>query len=94
MPKARALAERIARVPEPSVRLNKAVTCYGLLAMGLGAGMLMNAPLSNLAHASYNAQRAELLAAMQDGGLRAFLDARDGGFLPEPFGPKSRPASP
>ena len=94
MPKARALAERIARVPEPSVRLNKAVTCYGLLAMGLGAGMLMNAPLSNLAHASYNAQRAELLAAMQGGGLRAFLDARDGGFLPEPFGPKSRPASP
>src|SRR5213593_4215 len=39
MPTARALAERIARVPEPSVRLNKAVTCYGLLAMGLGAGM-------------------------------------------------------
>jgi hypothetical protein len=31
---------------------------------------------------------------MQDGGLRAFLEARDGGFLPEPFGPKSRPASP
>jgi len=92
--KARALAERIARVPEPSVRLNKAVTCYGLLAMGLGAGMLMNAPLSNLAHASFNAQRAELLAAMQGGGLRAFLDARDGGFLPEPFGPKSRPPSP
>jgi enoyl-CoA hydratase/carnithine racemase len=94
MDKARALAERIARVPEPSVRLNKAVTCYGLLAMGLGAGMLMNAPLSNLAHASYNAQRAELLAAMQNGGLRAFLEARDGGFLPEPFGPKSRPAAP
>ena len=94
MPKARALAERIARVPEPSVRLNKAVTCYGLLAMGLGAGMLMNTPLSNLAHASYNAHRAELLAAIQDGGLRAFLDARDGGFLPEPFGPKSRPAAP
>ena len=94
MPKARAVAERIAQVPEPSVRLNKAVTCYGLLAMGLGAGMLMNIPLSNLAHASYNAQRAELLAAMQDGGLRAFLEARDGGFIPEPFGPKSRPPAP
>ncbi len=94
LPKARAVAERIAQVPEPSVRLNKAVTCYGLLAMGLGAGMLMNIPLSNLAHASYNAQRAELLAAMQDGGLRAFLEARDGGFIPEPFGPKSRPPAP
>jgi len=92
MPRARALAERIARVPEPSVRLNKAVTCYGLLVMGLVAGMLMNIPLSNLAHASFNAQRSDLLAAMQAGGLKAFLDARDGAFRPEPFGPKSRAA--
>ena len=93
LPRARALAERIARVPEPSVRLNKAVTCYGLLAMGLGAGMLMNIPFSSMAHASYNAQRAELIAAMQSGGLKAFLEARDGGFRPEPFGPKSAPKS-
>jgi enoyl-CoA hydratase len=93
LPKARALAERIAQVPEPSVRLNKAVTCFGLLAMGLGAGMLMNVPLSNLAHASYNAQRGELLDAMREGGLKAFLDARDGAFRPEPFGPKSVPAT-
>src|SRR3989441_13139118 len=90
MDKAQALAERIARVPEPSVRMNKAVTCYGLLAMGLGAGMLMNAPLSALAHASYNAQRGDLLDALRSDGLRAFLDARDGGFIPEPFGPKSK----
>jgi enoyl-CoA hydratase/carnithine racemase len=90
LPKARALAERIARVPEPSVRLNKAVTCYGLLAMGLGAGMLMNVPLSAMAHASYNDERGNLLELMRTGGLRAFLDARDGGFRPEPFGPKSR----
>jgi enoyl-CoA hydratase len=91
MSRARALAERIARVPEPSVRMNKAITCYGMLAMGVGAGMLANIPLSALAHASFNADRAELLAAMQQGGLRAFLDARDGKFSPEPFGPKSRP---
>jgi len=89
--RARALAERIARVPEPSVRLNKAVTCYGLLAMGIGAGMMMNIPLSALAHASYNSERGDLLEAMRTGGLRAFLDARDGAFLPEPFGPKSKP---
>jgi len=94
LPRARALAERIARVPEPSVRLNKAVTCYGLLAMGVGAGMMMNIPLSNLAHASFNAERAELLDVMRNGGLKAFLEARDGGFQPEPFGPKSRPAKP
>jgi enoyl-CoA hydratase/carnithine racemase len=94
LPRARALAERIALVPEPSVRLNKAVTCYGLLAMGIGAGMMMNIPLSNLAHASFNAERAELLEVMQSGGLKAFLEARDGAFRPEPFGPKSRPAKP
>jgi enoyl-CoA hydratase/carnithine racemase len=91
MPKVLALAERIARVPEPSVRLNKAVTCYGLMAMGIGAGMLMNIPLSNLAHASWNSQRGEQLDAMQTGGLKAFLEARDGAFRPEPFGPKSAP---
>jgi len=91
MTKARALAERIAKVPEPSVRLNKAITCHGMLAMGLGAGLLANIPLSALAHASFNSDRADLLAAMQQGGLRAFLDARDGKFIPEPFGPKSTP---
>jgi enoyl-CoA hydratase/carnithine racemase len=93
MAKARALAERIARVPEPAVRLNKAITCYGMLAMGVGAGMLANIPLSVLAHSSFNAERGDLLGAMQQGGLRAFLDARDGKFIPEPFGPKSAPKS-
>jgi enoyl-CoA hydratase/carnithine racemase len=94
LPRARALAERIARVPEPSVRLNKAVTCQGLLAMGIGAGMLANIPLSALAHSSFNAERGALLEAMQTGGLRAFLDARDGPFVPEPFGPKSATPKP
>ena len=91
MTRARALAERIARVPEPSVRLNKAVTCYGLLAMGVGAGMMMNIPLSALAHSSFNAERAELLDVMKSGGMKTFLDARDGKFHPEPGGPKSKP---
>jgi enoyl-CoA hydratase len=91
LPRARALAERIARVPEPSVRLNKAITCHGMLAMGVGAGMLMSVPLSNLAHASFNSHRADLLKAMQEGGLKAFLEARDGGFIPEPGGPRSKP---
>src|SRR5437867_3274301 len=45
MAKARALAERIARVPEPAVRLNKAITCYGLLAMGVGAAPAAVSPL-------------------------------------------------
>ena len=84
-----ALAERIAKVPEPSVRLNKAVTCYGLEAAGLRNGMLLNGALSTLAHASNLPMRDDLFAAMQAQGMRGFLDQRDGPFQPEPFGSKS-----
>lgn len=90
MPTARALAERIAKVPEPSVRLNKAVTCLGLQAAGLHSGLLLNSALSALAHTSHLPMRDDLLAAMQQGGMRAFLDKRDAPFRPEPFGPKSK----
>ncbi len=90
MPTARALAERIAKVPEPSVRLNKAVTCLGLQASGLYSGMLLNGALSALAHTSHLPMRGDLLAAMGQGGMRAFLDKRDAPFRPEPFGPKSK----
>jgi hypothetical protein len=31
---------------------------------------------------------------MQTGGLKAFLEKRDGGFVPEPFGPRSAPPTP
>ncbi|HLG71298.1 MAG TPA: enoyl-CoA hydratase/isomerase family protein [Chloroflexota bacterium] len=93
LPRCQALAERIAKVPEPSVRLNKAVTCMGFMAMGLGSAMLLNGPLSALAHGSFNTQRAELMQLLATGGLRAFLEARDGPFYPEPFGPKSKPKS-
>ena len=89
MPRARALAERIAKVPEPSVRLNKAVTCFGFLSMGLGSALMINDPLSVLVHSSHNEDRDKLFAAMKENGLRGFLEARDGPFRPEPFGPKS-----
>ncbi len=89
MSRTRALAERIAMVPEPSVRLNKAITCFGFIAMGLGAALLMNDPLSVLVHSSNTTDREKLFAALKEGGLRAFLEARDGPFQPEPFGPKS-----
>jgi enoyl-CoA hydratase/carnithine racemase len=90
LPTVRALAERIAKVPEPSVRLNKAVTCFGLQASGLYNGMLLNGALSALAHTSHLPMRDDLLAAMRQGGMRAFLDKRDAPFRPEPFGPKSK----
>jgi len=89
MPTARALAERIAKVPEPSVRLNKAITCFGLQAAGLQSGMLLNGALSALAHTSHLLIRDELFAATQQGGMRAFLEKRDAPFHPEPFGPKA-----
>ena len=84
------LAERIAQVPEASVRMNKAVTWMGLEAMGLGAAMRVNAALSTIAHSSHGHDREVLLEAQAKGGLKAFLEARDDPFRPEPFGPKSR----
>jgi enoyl-CoA hydratase/carnithine racemase len=84
------LAERISKVPEASVRINKAVTWMGLEAMGLGAAMKVNAALSSIAHSSHGKDREALLEAQAKGGMRAFLEARDGPFLPEPYGPKSK----
>jgi enoyl-CoA hydratase/carnithine racemase len=89
LPRARALAERIALVPEPSVRLNKQVTMYGLLAGGVAAGMLANGPLSALAHTSHLPERERLWAAQAAGGMKGFLEARDRPFYPEPFGPRA-----
>jgi enoyl-CoA hydratase/carnithine racemase len=91
MPRAQKLADRIAMVPEASVRLNKAITCYGLEAMGLRGGMLMNGVLSTLVQCSHGPEREALLKKQAEGGFKAFLDARDGPFQPEPFGPRSTP---
>ena len=51
-------------------------------------GMLLNGPLSALAHSSHGPEREWLNQAQ--GGMIAFLDARDGQFIPEPFGPRAR----
>ncbi|MEE9199110.1 MAG: enoyl-CoA hydratase/isomerase family protein, partial [Dehalococcoidia bacterium] len=84
-----ALAERISKVPEASVRINKAVTWMGLQSMGLSSAMYMNSVLSALAHCSHGTDRERLWEAQAQGGLKAFLEARDGPFWPEPYGPKS-----
>jgi enoyl-CoA hydratase/carnithine racemase len=92
MPRARALARRIAMVPEESVRMNKAIAMHGLLASGVFQGLLMSGPLSTIVQASIGGPRwQELHDAQKSGGMRGFLDARDGPFLPEPMGPKSKP---
>lgn len=90
MPRAMSFAERLAQVPPDSVRLNKMITTYGLEAMGLGSALNVNAMLSAFALASGDGPDvAHLEEARQQGGLRAFLEARDGPFIPEPFGPRS-----
>ena len=87
-----ALAQRLALVPPDSVRLNKAITVYGLEAMGIRNALNTNAFLSVIVEASNDGPDVEKMQrAQQEGGLRAFLEARDGPFYPEPFGPRSRP---
>ena len=90
MERAVALARRIALVPEASVRLNKQVTTAGLLAAGVSAGLMVNGPLSALAHSSHGPERERLYEAQAHGGMKGFLQARDNPFAPEPFGPKSK----
>ena len=93
MARAMQLAQRIAMVPEPAVRYAKAVTFLGLEAAGLRSGLVVNAALSSLVHSSWIPERAVLEAAMENGGLQAFLKERDDRFRPEPFGPRSKPKS-
>ena len=88
----RALAKRMALVPEPSLRLNKAITMMGIQAAGLHAGLLLEGALGALAHASHNEERERLFEIQRTQGLKAYLDARDGPFQPEPMGPKSAKA--
>ena len=92
MPRAQALARRLAQVPAESVRLNKAITTYGLDAMGLRAALNMNGVLSAIVEAENDGPDvAHLERAQAEGGFGAFLKARDEPFRPEPFGPRSQP---
>jgi|SRR5579884_1067308 len=91
MPRARALANRIALVPEPAIRLNKAIAMQGLQASGVNAALLLEGALSALVHSSHSEERERLFEAQRQGGLKAYLRMRDGPFQPEPMGPKSKP---
>jgi enoyl-CoA hydratase len=89
MERARALAKRIALVPEPAVRLNKAIAMQGIQAAGLHAGLLLEGSLGALAQASHNEYREKLFEVHRRDGVKAYLDMRDGPFQPEPMGPRS-----
>src|SRR5215510_9857132 len=84
-----ALARRMALVPEPSLRLNKAITMQGMQAAGVHAGLLLEGTLGALAHASHNEFREQLFKVQRAEGMKAYLDRREGRFQPEPRGPRS-----
>ncbi len=92
MDAARALARRIALVPEPAVRLNKAIAMLGIQASGLTSGLLLEGTLGALAQASHNEYREKLFDVHRTQGVKAYLDMRDGPFQPEPMGPRSAKA--
>lgn len=91
MERAQAMARRLAQVPPDSVRMNKALTIYGLEAMGLRNGLNVGGFISTAVHSMTDAADVEDLYATQKAeGLRAFLQKRDGPFIPEPGGPRSQ----
>jgi enoyl-CoA hydratase/carnithine racemase len=84
------LVERIALVSPDSVGINLFVATRGLEMMGLSNAWSMNAELSALVHSSIRPEyRQPLEDAAKEGGLRGYIEKRDGPFQPEPFGPKS-----
>jgi enoyl-CoA hydratase/carnithine racemase len=85
----RALARRLTLVPEPSLRFNKQITMLGLQASGVYSGLLLEGALGALVHSSHNEHREALFEAQRQGGLKAYLEMRDGPFQPEPMGPRS-----
>lgn len=92
MPTAMALAQRLALVPPDSIRLNKMITVLGLEAMGLRAAMETADILSVITHSSMDAADLDELHRLRnEEGLAASLKFRDGPFIPEPGGPRSRP---
>ena len=91
MPRAREMAKRLAMVPSDSVRLNKKLTTFGLQAMGLRNAIQTGGLVSIVAHSSTDAEEvADMYEVQRNEGLGAFLKMRDGKFIPEPGGPRSR----
>ncbi len=89
-----AIVERIALVSPETVKINLAVATMGLEMMGLRNAAVLNDELSVSAQLSKREElQRPLDEARNENGLRGFLQARDGPFQPEPFGPRSKPRS-
>lgn len=86
-----AFVERIAHVPPETVKINLAIATSGLEMMGLRKAWTINAELAAMAQLSKREEfNKHLDEAKKKGGLKAFLEARDRPFQPEPFGPKAK----
>ena len=84
------VGERIALVSPETVKINLYVATMGLEMMGLRNALILNGELSAFAHASKREDvMRPLEEARESGGMRGFLQQRDGPFQPEPFGPRS-----
>lgn len=90
MPTVMYVADRVAKVPEHSVRYMKRMIMSGFLSFGLAAAMELCSAMSAFGHASHGPERQAMLEAQAKGGFKAFLEVRDGPFSPELMGPKSR----
>ena len=85
------IVERIALVAPETTKLTLHVATRGLYAMGLRNALLLNNEFKALAHMSRSLDFFKPLdMAQRSGGLKEFLQARDGPFQPEPFGPRSK----
>ena len=62
----------------------------GMQAAGVYSGLLLEGTLGALAHSSHNEHREALFEAQRTGGLKSYLEMRDGPFQPEPMGPRSK----
>jgi enoyl-CoA hydratase/carnithine racemase len=86
-----ALVERIARVPPETVKINLHIATMGLEMMGLRKAWTLNSELAAMARLTKREEfNKRLEEAKKNGGLKAFLEARDKPFQPEPFGPHAK----
>lgn len=84
------VADRVAKVPPLSVRYMKSMIMQGALAGGLASAMKYSAPLATFGHTAHSKERIELMEIAEKEGLKSYLAHRDGPFLPEKMGPKSK----
>jgi enoyl-CoA hydratase/carnithine racemase len=83
--------DRVAHISPETVKINLQISTMGLEMMGLRKAWTLNSELAAMARLTKREEfNKRLDDAKKKGGLAAFLQARDGPFQPEPFGPKAK----